>query len=208
MGGQRVPGAEGLDDEPLEGDGAPPRGGFSEPGPIGLKGGGVRFVDRKIANVSDDWHPPSINSTDQEISAPTLAEVGRLLNTLPEWGRGGGRIRSDAIAAGSSPTVDVNLHANLEKTMPKWLDYSSASAAAKAEWDRMFAALEAHEQGHIDIAIKVADDLKSKLPGKSIDDLVPMINAANRQMKSLQDDFDTKTAHGQNTGVNLNTSIP
>lgn len=195
-------------DEPLEGDGAPPRGGFAEPGPIGLKGGGVRFIDRKIANVTGDWTPPSVNLTEQEISAPTLAEVGRLLNTLPEWGRGGGKIRSDAIPAGSSPTVDVSLHANLEKTMPKWLDYSSASTAAKAEWDRMFAALDAHEQAHIDIAIKVADDLMAKLPGKSIDDLVPMISAANNRMQNQQDDLDTRTAHGKNTGVNLNTSIP
>jgi hypothetical protein len=195
-------------DEPLQGDGAPTRGGFAEPGPIGLKGGGgVRFIDRKIAKVTGDWTPPSVSVSQVSVSGKTLADVAAHLNALPEWGKGGGKIWADSIPAGSSPTVDASLHAAFFKQLPDWSDYSGASPAARANWDSMLAALDAHEQGHVDIAIKVADELLQDLPGKSIDDLDRMVNATTPTMKTRHDAFDTKTDHGKNTGVVLDISI-
>lgn len=218
MGGKREPGVlgrdpledEGLDDSPLT------RGGFSVPGPIGLKSGGPVLVDRKVANVTTDWNPPS-PSTSPEIvvHGKTLAEVAAALDKRDEWGRGGGMIRAEAIPPGTSPTVDVKLHANLVKLLPKWAEYSSASPAARAEWDKMLAKLEAHEQRHVDIAIEEANQVAADLPGKSIDDIVPTINAGNARMQKRQNDLDApaNTDHGAKPGVkygdvSLDTTIP
>lgn len=192
----------GDDDEPLEGDGAPPRGGFAEPGPIGLKGGGPRVIDRKVANVTGDWTPPSpATAPEIVVGGSTLEQVGRQLNAQGEWGRGGGQISADNIPPGNSPTVDVNLHAGLVKILPQWLGYSSASAAVKAQWDKMFAKLDAHEQRHVDIAIEEADRLKRDLVGKSIDAVGPMVTAANGRMATRQRQMDAETDHGAKAGV-------
>jgi Bacterial protein of unknown function (DUF922) len=173
------------------------------------------LVDRKVANVSTDWTPPA-PSTSPEIlvHGKTLAEVAAALNKRDEWGRGGGFIRADPTPAGTSPTIDVKLHANLVKLLPRWAEYDSASAAAKAEWDRMIVKLGAHEQRHVDIAIEEANQVAADLPGKSVDDIVPTINAGNARMQKRQNDLDdaNNTDHGAKPNVtygdvSLDTSI-
>lgn len=208
MAGERD-GIIGMDEEPLEGDGAAPRGGFSQPGPIGLKGGGPRVAERKVGTVYDNWTPtsPSPVSTEQEISANTIAEVGRLLDTLPEWGKGGGRITAGKIDAGTSPTADVTLTVTLELTMPVWLERDKASAKAKAEWDRMYRALRDHEEVHLQNVIDVAKDLAAALPGRNIDDVKGMVEATSGKINAKHRAWDNQTNHGKNTGVTLDPNI-
>jgi hypothetical protein len=208
MGGERVPGAEGLDEEPVEDDGALTRGGFSQPGPIGLKGGGPRVAERKVGLAYVTPTSPSPVSADREISgASTIAEVGRLLNTYPEWGQGGGRITAGRIDAGTSPTADVTLTVTLELTMPVWLDRDKASDKAKAEWDRMYRALRDHEEVHLQNVIDVAKDLAATLPGRNINDVKGMVEATSEKIKAKHSAWDTQTNHGKNTGVTLDPNI-
>ncbi len=203
MPGERD-GILGVDEEDFfEGDDASPtRGGFGDPNPIGLKGGGPKFIDRKVANVTGDWTPPSTKTTPEiVVGGSTLEQVGNQLNQQGEWGKGGGEITVDNIPEGNSPTVDVVLHGGLVKILPQWLGYGSGSAAVKAEWDKMFAKLEAHEQRHVDIAIEEANKLLKDLPGKSIDLVGPMVTTANRRMKARQDQMDTDSDHGAKANV-------
>jgi predicted secreted Zn-dependent protease len=112
-----------------------------------------------------------------------------------------GSLRADAIPAGTSTNLTVNLHANLRYRLPLWTRYSDASKAAKAEWDKMFAKLKVHEDRHLAIAIEEADNLAQALAGRDIADIAKMVTAANRRMQSRQDDLDTDTDHGAKTGV-------
>jgi hypothetical protein len=218
LANQSVPGPKGTDvfDDPPPPDPFPVTGGGADPGPIGLKGGAPIVIDRKVAKVDDsDWKPPSPGTTPEiVVHGKTLADVAAALDKRDEWGRGGGMFRSVPIPPGSSPTVDVTLKANLVKILPKWPEYASASTAAKAEWDKMVAKLEVHEQRHVDIAIEEADKLAKDLVGKSVDDIASTVTAANASMKSRQDDLDapTNTDHGAKPGVkygdvSLDTSI-
>ena len=210
-----VPGLTGTDlDETGTGPGPfPITGGGAQPGPIGLKGGAPILIDRKVAKVTGDWTPPAPSASPEiVVHGKTLADVAAALDKRDEWGRGGGMIRAEAIPAGTSPTIDVTLHAGLVKILPKWHEYTSASAAAKAEWDKMVAKLEVHEQRHVEIAVEEADKLAKDLVGRSVDDIASMVTAANASMKSRQDDMDTATDHGAKTGVKygdvfLDTSI-
>lgn len=182
-------------DEGLLGDGET-RGpiGIDEPVPLG--------VSRIVAKVNNDWTPPNpSNSPPIEVTSPTLEGVARELNRLPEWGQAGGMLRADEIPAGNTTDLTVTLRGNLVYRLPTWTRYSSASAAAKAEWDKMFAKLRVHEDRHLAIAIEEGDQLAADLIGKDIAKIPRRVTAANRRMKQRQDELDNDTDRGAKAGV-------
>jgi hypothetical protein len=90
--------------------------------------------------------------------------------------------------------------------------YLSASAAAKAEWDRMMEKLKAHEQRHMDIAIQHGNALVQELVGNDMSVIAQMVTDRNRQMAADQQQLDADTDHGSKPGtpygdVFLDTSI-
>jgi predicted secreted Zn-dependent protease len=123
------------------------------------------------------------------------------LNAQGEWGQAGGSIRPDRIPDGNSTDLTVNLHAGLVYRLPRWTNYQSASAAAKAEWDKMFAKLRDHEDRHLAIAIEEANQLAKDLIGRDIQDIGKMVTAANKRMKTRQDELDADTENGSKAGV-------
>lgn len=210
MGGGRIPGPIGLDAGPENGaiNPTPPGAGFGVPGPIGMD-------DSPIVNeVVKDWDPPSPTTTPEiVVRGRTLAQLEQRLNALPEWGRGGGMLRSDRLRNVRIPEVTIHLHANLVFILPRWEGYDAASSHAKAEWDRMVGKLLIHEQRHVDIAIEEADRLAAALIGGPMSRIATMVTRANATMAQRQQDLDRDTEHGSKSGVQygdviLNTSIP
>lgn len=178
----------------------PPGSGFVDPGPGGMDDP-VPLVARIIAQVNDDWHPPAPDTTPTvSLTADNLADLARLL-PRGEWGQGGGRLRSERIPVGTSTNLTVQLHGNLVLRLPEWTNYSSASAAAQREWDRMIAKLTAHEQRHVDIAVEEFDKVAPLLMGKDIDKIVDTVTAANAAAQRRQDQLDADTDHGAKRGV-------
>jgi hypothetical protein len=187
-----------------------PLGGADRPGPIATPLG----TSRIIATVTKDWDPtPNPRKTPEiKVEGATLAKVFDELNKQGEWGQAGGILRTDDVPAGNTTNLTVNLKGGLIYRLPTWTKYSSASTAAKAEWDRMFAKLKAHEDRHLEIAIEEGDQLASDLVGHDIDDIPKMVTAANKRMKKRQDDLDAATDHGAKENVKygdvfLDTSI-
>src|SRR5581483_9606492 len=128
------------------------------PGPSGVDDPIPLDVQRIISQIDKDWDPPSPTTTpDIVVHGQTIADVAQSLNQLGEWGEAGGSIRSEAIPVGTSTNLTVKLHANLVYRLPSWQGYPAASAAAQAEWDKMFAKLKAHEDRHLQNAIEEAD---------------------------------------------------
>lgn len=218
MSGQRIPGPVGLDLPPmgnLSGDVDPlPRGGFAPAVPGGMEPPVPLDVTRTVKDVVKDWDASQPkNTADIPVSGKTLAGVAEALNALPEWGRGGGALRTDAVPPGNTTEVTVTLHANLTLRLPKWKEYDKASAAAKKEWDRMILKLKAHEQRHVDIAAEEAQKLANALVDREISEISEMVTDANKILRARQDDLDTDTEHGAKAGVpfgdvDLDTSIP
>ena len=177
-------------------------GGGDPPGVLGIDDPIPLDTARIIASVTKDWDPPSPSTTPEiVVNGATLAQVFDELNRLPEWGQAGGMLRTDSIAPGNSTNLTVQAHANLVYKLPRWSKYGNASAAAKAEWDKMFAKLKAHEDRHLAIAVEEADALAQDLVGHDISDIAKMVTAANRRMKNRQDQLDTDTDHGAKAGV-------
>ncbi len=189
-----------------------PNAGGSVTGPVGTDSA-VTLVDRIIARVVKDWDSPNPNTTPWvEVPGATLADVGAALDANDEWGQGGGRLRSDRIPVGTSTNLTIQLHGNLQRRVARWRNYATASAAAKAEWDRMIGKLTAHEQRHMDIAIEEFDKVAADLVGKDIDQIVSLVTAANAAAETRQHQLDTSTDHGSRRGVTygdvfLDTSI-
>lgn len=213
MGGHTLPGPAGVTSG-SGGDSAQPglvpgNGSLDQPGPIGLDSRrGVRVLRRVVTSVTKDWDPPNPRTTPEiVVRGRTLEAAGRELDALAEWGQGGGMIRSDPIPAGRSADVAVHLHAHLLKRLPRWTHYGDASAAAKAEWDRMMRALTAHEERHVEIAIEEADRCAQDLMGAEIEQVARIVTEANRRMHDRQVQFDNDTNHGERNGVNLDISI-
>ncbi|HEU4617902.1 MAG TPA: DUF922 domain-containing protein, partial [Gammaproteobacteria bacterium] len=180
-----------------------------EPGPIGLDARrGPRVVRRVVTSVTKDWDPPSPRSMPEiVVRGRTLEQVGQELSALPEWGEGGGMIRSERIPPGTSAEIEVHLHANLVKRLPRWTKYDNASAAAKREWDRMMRALTAHEERHVEIAVEEANQCATDLMGVEIEEIARIVTEANRRMHDRQVEYDNDTDHGQRDGVDLDISI-
>ena len=180
----------------------PPYSGFEPPTISGDEAEPMDGVERIVTAVTKDWEPPNPRTTPAiVIRGRTLAAVEEALNRLPEWGEGGGRIRTDRVPVGTSATVTVVAHAGLAFRLPRWADYDDASDAARAEWDRMMVTLRAHEQRHLDIAIEEANTFAADLIGHDIDDIADMVTEANRRMNDRQLQLDNDTDHGAREGV-------
>jgi len=208
---EKIPGVIGMD--PLTASRAsdissgPPTAGFTDSWPSGIDAP-TPMVDRIIAKVDDDWHPPAPDTNPWvTVDGATLEDVGNALKALDEWGQGGGKLRSETIAAGTSTNLTVKLHGNLVRRLPKWNNYSSASIAAKKEWDRMFGKLTAHEQRHMEIAIEHGDALAKELVGQDIGQIAKMVTTRNSEMAKDQKKLDDDTKHGSKPGSRTEMSF-
>src|SRR5437868_2975511 len=129
----------------------PATSSFVTPGPLGADLEPEPLADRFVTKVDVDWDPtPQPDTAAISVSGATLADLATNLAQLPEAGKGGGKLRADPIPVGTSAGVTVTLHGNLVNKVVDWTDYPNASAAAKAEWDRVLKNLKRHEQRHME----------------------------------------------------------
>ncbi len=135
------------------------------------------------------------------VDGATLQEVYDVLSTRDEAGSAvwvpnlatafddGGLVTSATVTVG------------LTITMPQWSGYSAASAAAKAEWDRWYAALEAHEQGHISLARQHLENSDAGLVGLAEADARTTFQATCDALQTASNAYDDQTKNGRNTGT-------
>jgi len=102
-------------------------------------------------------------------------------------------------------TVSVNVDISLE--MPSWTPPSTMLPKARAEWTRWFAALAAHEQGHIKLVHDVHDGISKKILGKAPKAGETLFNTAKASLATKSTTYDTTTDHGLKTGTVLNVGI-
>ncbi len=89
----------------------------------------------------------------------------------------------------------------LKITMPVWDGYSAATQAEKTEWDRFLAALELHEQGHIDIARRDMATIDQVMVGRTEAEAAHEFQHAVAAVQATSDAYDTSTDHGRNNGT-------
>jgi len=102
---------------------------------------------------------------------------------------------TDAGAVITSAIVNINE----VKTMPKWTEYDSQCKAAKDEWDRWWAILNTHEDGHIAIDKNKFANVHLKLQGTTdpdtkLDAVTAAADKANKDYDTAQGNFVTLNA--------------
>jgi hypothetical protein len=199
---ESVPGPKGTDvlDDPPKLDPFPATAGGALPTPGGIE---LKAGDRTITKVKRDWDPSNPRATPGiQVHGKTLLEVGKALMALPgEWGQGGGILKNDPVPAGDSAEVEVTLHGNLIFRIAEWVEYASASAKGKANWDAMIAKLKVHEQKHLDNAVEAAEQCANDLIGKEVLQMPGIVTKANAALQAVQDALDGATDHGAKANV-------
>ena len=149
---------------------------------------------------------PPVPST-YAVTATSLADVVADIGGRDEAGHVGW-LATPKYAASTGPKVDtasVNVDITIE--MPSWSPPSTMLPKARAEWARWYAALQAHEQGHITRVHEVYDGLAKRMIGKSLSAAGTLFTTANTSMQPTSDAYDTATGHGLKTGTILDVGI-
>jgi hypothetical protein len=215
MGLGRVPGPIGR-----EGEGGQATGGLLEsglngsaatPGPLNPEPpeelGGIPTV----GDVTKNWDNSKRTKTPEiHGKGATLGDLKADLDVSQgkHWGEGGGKLTMDPVTgvkAGESFTVKLN--GEFIKRVPIWDDRASATATARAEWDRFIAKLDAHEEGHIEIALATFEKLATDLIGVKITELASKVAQAQADLTTAQKKMDTDTDNGMKSGVKFGDAL-
>ncbi len=154
--------------------------------------------------VTEVIGPPAPSS--YAVSALSLADVAAQMSARDEAGHVGWSLDMN-FTAPKGPVETVTLTAAITLEMPAWTPPATMLPKARAEWNRWYAALMAHEQGHIDLVHAKFDGLAAKMVGQSPTKANQMFAAARRSLTTASAAYDTKTNHGMNTGTIMNVTI-
>ncbi|MFH1084796.1 MAG: DUF4157 domain-containing protein [Chloroflexota bacterium] len=142
-----------------------------------------------------------------DVTGATLEEISPQLDP-DEWGHC--RVHYQVSYQSTEGNItQVNITTSDHYRMPRWRGPTrqAASAAARAEWDRMVAALWVHEHGHRDIGRREAATIQSGLLGEPEANYETRKNQLVQDAQGLQDTYDVDTDHGQTQGVSLDLTI-
>jgi len=141
------------------------------------------------------------------VGGKTLQDAHLKLAARPEFGS------FQPMAGQALPDKEKNISKVILKvgftiSMPVWTEYKGSPLECRAEWDRMWKALEYHEEGHratyLEMVAKLYDELKKISPG-SINkaQLAQILQRHMNQMEANQERYDESTHRGRTEGVFL-----
>ncbi|HEY1282784.1 MAG TPA: DUF922 domain-containing protein [Acidimicrobiales bacterium] len=148
-----------------------------------------------------------IEGAGYDVGGATLADVVANISHLPEAGSAEWNPRYDYQADEHGVVSDVTILVGWKITMPTWTGYDSASQAAKDEWDRFWAALDAHERGHLDLVDTAMATLDQQMIGKSVAEAQQVWSSALTKLQQDSNAYDTANDHGRNAGTIIDVDV-
>ena len=125
--------------------------------------------------------------------------------------------RAEAGHVGWSPTLDfhqtdgridsVTISVPIDLEMPSWSPPAAMLPRARAEWTRWYAALRAHEQGHIDLVHQLFDGLAGRILGTRVATGQRLFQNAKASLATRSRAYDARTGHGTRQGTILDVAI-
>ena len=167
---------------------------------------GVVALDATTGGGATETIGPETSSS-YAVAASSLADVAAVIGGRAEAGHVGW-VEQMSSSANTGPTVDtVSVTVGIDLEMPSWSTPSAMLPRARAEWSRWYAALMAHEQGHIQLVHDVHDGQAATLLGKTPSAATTAFNASKASLTNKSNAYDTKTGHGLKTGTVLDVGI-
>lgn len=159
-------------------------------------------------NVKTSWGKKEKKNS-IKINAKTLGGAAKELAKRDEWGEFDGKIDYSYESDENDYVTDVTLKPYYTINMPVWSGYKKAPKACQDEWDRMWKALDQHEDGHRLIHLETLARITKVLEKKTdltVDDFKTEFDELIREGQDNHDKFDTATGHGSKKGVSLNVT--
>lgn len=177
-----------------------------DPEPEGVGEPGAETLDAATAppGATETIGPETMSTYTP--SATTLAALATQLEARDEAGHVDWAL-SMTNAAPTGVITAVNITADITLEMPAWSPPATMLPKAKAEWSRAYAALLAHEQGHIKLVHDIFDGLAASLLGKTSRAGAAMFATAKASLAAASESYDRKTGHGQKTGTVIDVAI-
>ncbi len=145
-----------------------------------------------------EWKTKSVGGSTLAAVAQAISQMEEAAKT--EWFPAYTANAPDDVLANVAVTVRTKV------TMPQWSGYANASQPERDEWDRFYAALRAHEQGHLDLVTSQLSGIDERLAGHSTSDASAAWTNALVELNAASDDYDTSTDHGRSQGTVIDTS--
>jgi predicted secreted Zn-dependent protease len=102
----------------------------------------------------------------------------------------------------TSGLVDsADITVTLRITLPRWPGYSAAPAPEQAAWDSFCAALQRHEQGHVDLVHAQYDGMDATLVGQTAAAADQAWKDAAAALQAATAAYDVQTNHGLSQGT-------
>ncbi|MFN8518229.1 MAG: DUF922 domain-containing protein [Chloroflexota bacterium] len=162
-----------------------------------LSGGDAAAATESVGPVAESGY---------EVVASTLADVAAAIGGRPEAGQ-----------VSWAPSLDfhqtdgiidsVTISVAIELQMPSWAPPSTMLPKARAEWSRWYAALRAHEQGHIDLVHQLFDGQAARMLGKPVATGQRLFAGAKASLATKSRAYDARTGHGIRQGTVMDVAI-
>jgi predicted secreted Zn-dependent protease len=141
------------------------------------------------------------------ITAKTLQEAADQISQREEAGETSWNPKYTLKTDENGDVTDAMVDITITVTMPTWPNAAKLSKPAKAEWERAFKVLKAHEEKHVKLVRSKLNDLAKSLVGKSRTEAEATFEAALTELKQSSDEYDTQSNHGRNEGTDLDISV-
>lgn len=162
-----------------------------------LDAGGAQHVVESVGPVVESGYA---------VSASSLADVVAVLGGRAEAGHvGWGPALDFHQTDGIIDSVTISVSIDLE--MPSWSPPAAMLPRARAEWTRWYAALRAHEQGHIDLVHQLFDGLAGRILGTRVATGQRLFEGAKASLAARSRAYDARTGHGTRQGTVMDVSI-
>jgi hypothetical protein len=145
-------------------------------------------------------------NTSYPLTASNLNAVAPLISGPDEAGKTTWGPHMDYRSTGAKMT-SVKITAWINVEMPAWTPPPSMGPKAKAEWDRWYAALLAHEMGHVKLVHDKMDGLASQIVGMTERAGKALFENRKAELHAASRAFDGRTGGGTKTGTIIDPTI-
>jgi predicted secreted Zn-dependent protease len=136
-----------------------------------------------------------------EVAGGTLTEAAQHVQQLPEAGQTHWMPNYHVQEWAGNTIKRVQVDVYVEVKMPHWSGYDAATPAERAEWDRFYAALQVHEEGHIQIVRTYTENADVMMEGLDEHAAAQKWQDNLSALKQASDQYDAGNHNGEDAGT-------
>lgn len=142
----------------------------------------------------------TVNRATYTVTAKTLKEAAAQISQRAEAGETTWRPVSNTHHDDSGKIDNATVAVTITVTMPRWDGATKLNPTDKAKWDSFVQALEAHEQGHVDLARDKLKDVAQSMVGQTEAEAKATLKQAVDDLQAASDAYDDGNDHGRKAG--------